>query len=64
MGYMGSGGTDGAGPSGWANHYLRGVMGANLAERIEDIHDGSSNTILIGEVAPESLRKTPGASGR
>ena len=40
---------DGAG-AGWNSRWCRGVMGANVAERIEDIHDGSSNTILVGEI--------------
>jgi prepilin-type N-terminal cleavage/methylation domain-containing protein/prepilin-type processing-associated H-X9-DG protein len=37
-------------PGGWAGRYLRGVMGANVSERIDDIHDGASNTILVGEI--------------
>ncbi len=40
---------DGAGP-GWNNRYSRGVMGANLSLRIDDIRDGASNTILVGEI--------------
>jgi prepilin-type N-terminal cleavage/methylation domain-containing protein/prepilin-type processing-associated H-X9-DG protein len=40
---------DGAG-AGWSSRFCRGVMGANVSLRIEDIRDGSSNTILVGEI--------------
>ena len=60
MGYMipgGSGSNGGVGQGGtqfngggWSNRWYRGVMGANIALRIDDIHDGASNTILIGEI--------------
>lgn len=36
--------------TGWANRFERGVMGANVSLRVDDIHDGASNTILIGEI--------------
>ncbi len=39
-----------ASPGGWNNKYCTGVMGANMSLRIEDIHDGSSNTVLVGEI--------------
>jgi prepilin-type N-terminal cleavage/methylation domain-containing protein/prepilin-type processing-associated H-X9-DG protein len=47
-----AGGYDfnGAQNSGWSLRYVRGVMGANVSERIDDIHDGASNTILVGEI--------------
>ncbi|HEV3416536.1 MAG TPA: DUF1559 domain-containing protein, partial [Pirellulales bacterium] len=35
---------------GWTNRYVRGVMGANVSLRIDDIKDGASNTILVGEI--------------
>ena len=35
---------------GWKSHLLRGVMGANASVRVRDITDGTSSTILIGEV--------------
>jgi prepilin-type N-terminal cleavage/methylation domain-containing protein len=52
LGYMGnrSGYADGTGPGGWGNKYLQGVMGANVALRSSDIHDGTSKTILLGEI--------------
>jgi prepilin-type N-terminal cleavage/methylation domain-containing protein/prepilin-type processing-associated H-X9-DG protein len=36
--------------AGWNNKYCTGVMGANLSLRIDDIHDGASNTVLVGEI--------------
>src|SRR5438270_9838873 len=39
LGYMGDGGIIGTGIGGWGNKYLEGVMGANVALRISDIHD-------------------------
>ena len=36
---------------GWANRLIRGVMGVNnMSLRIDDIKDGASNTILVGEI--------------
>ena len=49
MGYMVTGGTNGAG-SGWNVPQLQGVMGANVSLRMEDIKDGALNTILLGEI--------------
>ncbi|HEX3999398.1 MAG TPA: DUF1559 domain-containing protein [Pirellulales bacterium] len=49
LGYMGTGGTSGVGP-GWSNNQLQGVMGANASLRLDDIKDGASNTILLGEL--------------
>ncbi len=40
-----TGGWNGAG-----SRYLRGVMGANASLSIDDIRDGTSNTILLGEI--------------
>ncbi len=34
----------------WGNELYQGVMGANVSLRIGDIGDGSSNTIMLGEV--------------
>jgi prepilin-type N-terminal cleavage/methylation domain-containing protein/prepilin-type processing-associated H-X9-DG protein len=34
----------------WRLPTVCGVMGANMSLRLEDIHDGASNTILLGEI--------------
>ena len=34
----------------WRDRFQTGVMGANVAARIDDIKDGTSNTILLGEI--------------
>lgn len=46
---LGQGGTVADG-GGWGDRYLRGVMGANIALRLKDITDGTSKTILLGEI--------------
>jgi len=43
----GFGSVQGANPVGWNIKWCTGVMGANASLRIEDIRDGSSNTILV-----------------
>jgi prepilin-type N-terminal cleavage/methylation domain-containing protein/prepilin-type processing-associated H-X9-DG protein len=77
LGYMvpgGSGSNGGVGVGGtkpngggWTNRYYRGVMGANISLRIDDIHDGASNTILVGEiragVIPQDTRGVWAMSG-
>jgi prepilin-type N-terminal cleavage/methylation domain-containing protein/prepilin-type processing-associated H-X9-DG protein len=67
LGYMGDGGIIGTGPGGWGNKYLEGVMGANVALRISDIHDGTSKTILVAELRagllPQDTRGTWAMSG-
>jgi prepilin-type processing-associated H-X9-DG protein len=69
MGYMGNrnGYPDGTGPGGWGNKYLQGVMGANVALRPSDIRDGTSKTILLGEIRagliPQYSRGTWAMSG-
>ena len=35
---------------GWKNPYTKGVMEVNRAQRLENIIDGSSNTLLLGEI--------------
>lgn len=64
--YMFSGGPVGTGSS-WANRYARGVMGANVSLRVDDIHDGASNTILVGElragIIPQDTRGVWAMSG-
>jgi prepilin-type N-terminal cleavage/methylation domain-containing protein len=42
--------TCGANPRVWHDPRVRGVMGANLSSRIADILDGTSNTIMLGEL--------------
>ena len=34
----------------WASDRGRGVMGANVAVRMADIRDGTSNTVMLGEI--------------
>jgi prepilin-type N-terminal cleavage/methylation domain-containing protein/prepilin-type processing-associated H-X9-DG protein len=68
MGYQDVGNTDsGAGQVGWTNRFYRGVMGANISLRIDDIHDGASNTILVGElragIIPQDTRGIWAMSG-
>jgi prepilin-type N-terminal cleavage/methylation domain-containing protein/prepilin-type processing-associated H-X9-DG protein len=43
-------GSSNPGYSGWANRWVRGIMGANASCRIDDIRDGTSNTILLAEI--------------
>jgi prepilin-type N-terminal cleavage/methylation domain-containing protein len=43
----------------WNNRWRRGVMGANVAERIDDIRDGASNTILLGEIRAGLIAEDP-----
>ncbi len=68
LGYMGATGqVNGYGVSGWADKWLQGVMGANVALRSTDIHDGTAKTILLGEVRagliPQDTRGTWAMSG-
>jgi len=36
---------------GWASRFIHGVMGVNnMSLRVDDIKDGASNTILVGEI--------------
>lgn len=48
--HQGDGPYDAATPQCWGNRYVRGIMGANVSLGIKDIHDGTSKTILLGEM--------------
>jgi prepilin-type N-terminal cleavage/methylation domain-containing protein/prepilin-type processing-associated H-X9-DG protein len=54
---------DGAGANesgcGWSSRLHRGVMGANLSLRIDDIKDGTSNTILVAEIRAGLISQDP-----
>ena len=43
-------GDAGATPTNWRKTYICGVMGANMSLRLEDIKDGASNTVMLGEI--------------
>jgi prepilin-type processing-associated H-X9-DG protein len=48
LGYMQTNGT--AAPGSWTQSIWCGVMGANLSLSLEGIKDGTSNTLLLGEI--------------
>jgi prepilin-type N-terminal cleavage/methylation domain-containing protein len=55
MSYTAHGEYSCAGPGdktapGWHNRYLRGVMGANASVTLKQISDGTSKTIMLGEL--------------
>jgi prepilin-type N-terminal cleavage/methylation domain-containing protein/prepilin-type processing-associated H-X9-DG protein len=51
LGYFAAGGgLLGNAVQAWADKYTAGVMGANVAYRLSDIKDGTSKTILLGEI--------------
>lgn len=52
-GHTGYGGTESAATDaspGWRHPLIRGVMGANTSVAIDEIRDGTSQTILVGEI--------------
>src|SRR5207302_7629568 len=68
LGYMNAPGQiSGTGLGGWGYRYLEGVMGANASLRVSDIKDGTTKTILLGEIRagliPQDTRGTWAMSG-
>ncbi len=49
-GDWGCAGPANASAPGWGNRYLKGVMGANASLSIKQIRDGTSKTLMIGEI--------------
>jgi prepilin-type N-terminal cleavage/methylation domain-containing protein len=43
-------GTGNSTAPGWGNRYLRGVMGANASVTIKQVSDGTSKTLMLGEL--------------
>jgi len=48
--HCGKTGETAAQAPGWVNNRTKGVMGAGVAVRIDDIRDGTTNTLLLAEV--------------
>jgi hypothetical protein len=69
LGFMvnGTGSNNAGNPNIWHGKFEAGVMGANTALRVTDIHDGASKTILLAEVragiVPFDCRGTWAMSG-
>ncbi len=55
--------TSGSQPGGagqaWPQRWYRGVMGANASMRLDDIKDGSSNTIMLAETRSGLMPQDP-----
>ncbi len=43
----------------WPQRWYRGVMGANASLRVDDIKDGPTNTILLGEIRAGIMPQDP-----
>ncbi len=43
-------GVASSGAPGWGERYIRGVMGANTAVTLKQISDGTSKTLMLGEI--------------
>jgi prepilin-type N-terminal cleavage/methylation domain-containing protein len=69
LGFMvnGTGSNNAGNPNIWRGQFEAGVMGANVALKATDIHDGASKTILLAEVragiVPFDCRGTWAMSG-
>jgi prepilin-type N-terminal cleavage/methylation domain-containing protein/prepilin-type processing-associated H-X9-DG protein len=53
LGFMATNGgpaNTAANPTNWTNPIFCGVMGANISNNIEGIKDGTSNTLMLGEI--------------
>ena len=65
--YWSGAGAAFADSAGWKNPLVRGVMGANVATKLRQIKDGTSKTVMVGEirsgVAPVDSRGVWAMSG-
>jgi prepilin-type N-terminal cleavage/methylation domain-containing protein len=48
--YFSAAGPASSGAPGWGERYIRGVMGANTSVTIKQIADGTSKTLMLGEI--------------
>jgi prepilin-type N-terminal cleavage/methylation domain-containing protein/prepilin-type processing-associated H-X9-DG protein len=49
-GYFSAAGPASSGAPGWGERYIRGVMGANTSASLKQISDGTSKTLMLGEI--------------
>jgi prepilin-type processing-associated H-X9-DG protein len=48
--YFSAAGPASSGAPGWGERYIRGVMGANTSVSLKQIADGTSKTLMLGEI--------------